>query len=271
MTSVISTTGSQTTSTGNSLLALQKQNNANAVYDELPTPTSITGEETNFVNGVVVTNLTGGNKNISKKIKRLLNNNNKINRNMKRMEKNEREINRMRNMLRKMSKGVNNKRNTRKKNNNKKNNKNNTRRKRVFQLVDYPKEGEMFGNYTGTHPKQAALKIMTVLARRINLKNTNNNNQIVFWIMDKESGKKYCYTGTRIKLVKPKVVKRGNNKINYWHKNSLMECKHQGVNKIMMENNNSNNNNINNINKKSNNRKNSNVVRRKKRRRRVSN
>lgn len=251
MTSVISTTGSQTTSTGNSLLALQKQNNANAVYDELPTPTSITGEETNFVNGVVVTNLTGGNKNISKKIKRLLNNNNKINRNMKRMEKNEREINRMRNMLRKMSKGVNNKRNTRKKNNNKKNNKNNTRRKRVFQLVDYPKEGEMFGNYTGTHPKQAALKIMTVLARRINLKNTNNNNQIVFWIMDKESGKKYCYTGTRIKLVKPKVVKRGNNKINYWHKNSLMECKHQGVNKIMMEN--------------------SNVVRRKKRRRRVSN
>lgn len=251
MTSVISTTGSQTTSTGNSLLALQKQNNANAVYDELPTPTSITGEETNFVNGVVVTNLTGGNKNISKKIKRLLNNNNKINRNMKRMEKNEREINRMRNMLRKMSKGVNNKRNTRKKNNNKKNNKNNTRRKRVFQLVDYPKEGEMFGNYIGTHPKQAANKVMTKLARRINLKNTNNNNQIVFWIMDKESGKKYCYTGTRIKLVKPKVVKRGNNKINYWHKNSLMECKHQGVNKIMMEN--------------------SNVVRRKKRRRRVSN
>ena len=247
MTSVISTTGSQTTSTGNSLLALQKQNNANAVYDELPTPTSITGEETLYVDGVVVTNLSGGNKNISKKIKRLLNNNNKINKNMKRMEKNEMEINKMRNMLRRMNKGVNNKRNTRKKNNNK----NNTRRKRVFQLVDYPKEGEMFGNYTGTHPKQAANKVMTVLARRINLKNTNNNNQIVFWIIDKESGKKYCYTGTRIKLVKPKVVKRGNNKINYWHKNSLMECKHQGVNKIMMEN--------------------SNVVRRKKRRRRVSN
>ena len=259
MTSVISTTGSQTTSTGNSLLALQKQNNANAVYDELPTPTSITGEETNFVNGVVVTNLTGGNKNISKKIKRLLNNNNKINRNMKRMEKNEREINKMRNMLRKMSKGVNNKRNTRntrKNNNNKKNNKNNTRRKRVFQLVGYPKEGQMFGNYTGTHPKQAANKVMTALAKRINLKNTNNNNQIVFWIIDKESGKKYCYTGTRIKLVKPKVVRRGNKKINYWHKNSLIECKLQGVNNIMMKNNN---------------KKNSNVVRRKKRRRRVSN
>lgn len=255
MTSVISTTGSQTTSTGNNLLALQKQNNANAVYDELPTPTSITGEETNFVNGFVVTNLTGGNKNISKKIKRLLNNNNnKINRNMKRMEKNEREINKMRNMLRKMSKGVNNKRNTRKKNKNK--NKNNTRRKRVFQLIDYPKEGEMFGNYTGTHPKQAANKVMTALARRINLKNTNNNNQIVFWIIDKESGKKYCYTGTRIKLVKPKVVRRGNKKINYWHKNSLIECKLQGVNNIMMKNNN---------------KKNSNVVRRKKRRRRVSN
>ena len=245
MTSVISTTGSQTTSTSNSLTALQKQNNANAVYDELPTPTSITGEETLYVDGVVVTNLSGGNKNISKKIKRLLNNNNKINKNMKRMEKNEMEINKMRNMLRRMNKGVNNKINT------KKNNKNNTRKKRVFQLVDYPKEGEMFGNYTGTHPKQAANKVMTVLARRINLKNTNNNNQIVFWIIDKESGKKYCYTGTRIKLVKPKVVKRGNNKINYWHKNSLMECKHQGVNKIMMEN--------------------SNVVRRKKRRRRVSN
>lgn len=260
MTSVISTTGSQTTSTGNNLLALQKQNNANAVYDELPTPTSITGEETNFVNGFVVTNLTGGNKNISKKIKRLLNNNNnKINRNMKRMEKNEREINKMRNMLRKMSKGVNNKRNTRntrKNNNNKKNNKNNTRRKRVFQLVGYPKEGQMFGNYTGTHPKQAANKVMTKLARRINLKNTNNNNQIVFWIIDKESGKKYCYTGTRIKLVKPKVVRRGNKKINYWHKNSLIECKLQGVNNIMMKNNN---------------KKNSNVVRRKKRRRRVSN
>ena len=250
MTSVISTTGTQSTSTSNSLTALQKQNTVNASYDELPTPTSITGEETNYVNGVVVTNFTGGNKNISKKIKRLLNNNNKINRNMKRMEKNEREINKMRNILRKMSKGVNNKRNTRKKNKNK--NKNNTRRKRVFQLIDYPKEGQMFGNYTGTHPKQAANKVMTALARRINLKNTNNNNQIVFWIIDKESGKKYCYTGTRIKLVKPKVVKRGNNKINYWHKNSLMECKHQGVNKIMMENSNKNN---------------SNVVRRKRRRR----
>ena len=263
MTSVISTTGSQTTSTNNSLLALQKQNTANAVYDELPTPTSITGEETLYVDGVVVTNLSGGNKNISMKIKRLLNNNNKIKNNMKKMEKNEREINKMRNMLRKM----NNKRNTRKnnKNNNNKNNNNNNNntksRKRVFQLVDYPKEGEMFGNYTGTHPKQAANKVMTVLARRINLKNTNNNNQIVFWIMDKESGKKYCYTGTRIKLVKPKVVRRGNNKINYWHKNSLIECKHQGVNKIMMENNN---------NKKISNKNNSNNVRRKKMKR-VSN
>ena len=237
MTSVISTTGTQTTTANNTLLALQKQNTANAFYDELSVPTSITGEETLYADGVVVTKLTGGNKNISMKIKRLLNNN------MNKMEKNEREINKMRNILRKMNKG---------KNNNK-----NTRNKRVFQLVDYPKKGEMFGNYNGTYPKQAANKVMTVLARRINLKNTNNNNQIVFWIMDKESGKKYCYTGTRIKLVKPKVVRRGNNKINYWHKNSLMECKHQGVNKIMMENNN------NKIKKKN---KNSNVIRRKRRR-----
>jgi hypothetical protein len=227
MTSVITTTGTQSTTTNDSLLSLQKQNTINATYDVLPTPTSITGEETLYVDGVVVTNYTGGNKNISNKIRKLMYNNNKINKNMKKMENNDREINKMKKMLKKIN-GSN------------KNSKNNLRSKRVFQLVDYPKKGKNYGNYTGTHPKQAANKVMSALARKIDLKNTNNNNQIVFWIMEKKNGKKYCYTGTRIKLVKPKVVIRGNNKINYWYKNSLIECKHQGVNKIMRGNNNYN-------------------------------
>ena len=237
MTSVISTTGSQTTLTNDTLLALQQQTIANRVGDQTPIPTTINGEETIFVEGQVVTNYTGGNRNILRNIKKLMNRKKMMNENMKKINRNKNKIKKMKKML---NRNVKNKEN----------------KKRVFQLVDYPKEGQLYGHYTGTHPKQAANKVLTFLAKKINLKNTNHNNQIVFWIVDKDSGKKKCYTGTRIKLMRPNIVKRGNRNIKYWHKNTLIDCKHQGVNMMHPNSNNKNNNNKkSNNNKKNNNRK----------------
>jgi hypothetical protein len=197
-TTTIATTGTDTTNTSDSLTAIQKQGAANRVYDELPTPTSIIGEETLYSNGTVLTNYTGGgNISLMRNMRMLLNNKKKFDRNNK-------QINHLRKQL-------------------------NNKKKRVFKLVDYPKEGKLYGNYTGIYPKQAAKKVLTKLANKINLKNTNKNNQLVFWIMDSKTGKKYCYTGTRIKLMYPSIVKRGNKKIKHWYKNTLISCKDHGL------------------------------------------
>lgn len=200
-TTTIATTGTDTTNTYDSLTTIQQQGIVNRTYDELPIPTSIMGEETSYSNGTVMTNYTGGgNMSLMRNIRMLLNNKKKFDNNNKKIIHLNKQLN-----------------------NNKKN------KKRVFKLVDYPKEGKLYGNYTGIHPKQAAKKVLTKLANKINLKNTNKNNQLVFWIMDSKTGKKYCYTGTRIKLMHPSIVKRGNKKIKHWYKNSLISCKDHGL------------------------------------------
>ena len=99
---------------------------------------------------------------------------------------------------------------------------------RVFTIVDYPNIGETYGKYTGKHPGDAADKVLTVLAKKVNLKNTDKKNFIFFTIRDissnknnksnnknnksnNKNGKEYSYIGTRVELYKP--VKLDNGKI----------------------------------------------------------
>ena len=81
-TTTIATTGTDTTNTSDSLTAIQQQGAANRVYDELPTPTSITGEETLYSSGSVITNYTGGgNMSLMRNMRILLNNKKKFDKN----------------------------------------------------------------------------------------------------------------------------------------------------------------------------------------------
>ena len=82
---------------------------------------------------------------------------------------------------------------------------------RVFTIVDYPNVGETYGKYTGKYPGDAADKVLTELAKKVNLKNSNEKNFIFFTIRDVSSGKEYSYIGTRVELYKP--VKLDNGKI----------------------------------------------------------
>jgi len=91
------------------------------------------------------------------------------------------------------------------------NNKNNKIKKtrRVFTIVDYPNVGETYGKYTGKHPGDAADKVLTELAKKVNLKNSNEKNFIFFTIRDISSGKEYSYIGTRVELYKPVKLDNG--------------------------------------------------------------
>ena len=86
--------------------------------------------------------------------------------------------------------------------------------KRVFELVDYPSLGNVYGNYSGSSPGQAAKKIFNYLAKKTsfnvtgNKQNSNTKNAIIFSLREKgvSSPKKYEYLGTRTKLIKPTVI-----------------------------------------------------------------
>lgn len=86
--------------------------------------------------------------------------------------------------------------------------------KRVFELVDYPSMGDVYGNYSGSSPGQAAKKIFNYLAKKTsfnvtgNKQNSNTKNAIIFSLREKgvSSSKKYEYLGTRTKLIKPTVI-----------------------------------------------------------------
>ena len=86
--------------------------------------------------------------------------------------------------------------------------------KRVFEIVDYPEMGDVYGNYSGSSPGQAAKKMFNYLAKKTsfnvtgNKKNSNTKNAIIFSLREKgvSSPKKYEYLGTRTKLIKPTII-----------------------------------------------------------------
>jgi len=96
-----------------------------------------------------------------------------------------------------------------------------------YTLVDFPKEGDTYGEYEGKTPKAAANKILTILARKVKLNNSNNNSNhnkfIVFIIRNKKTNKEYKYIGTRIKLNKPKVVYYNGKEVKHFYKNIVTQ------------------------------------------------
>lgn len=97
--------------------------------------------------------------------------------------------------------------------------------KKNYKIMGYPEPNSVYGNFTGSWPAQAAHKALTNLSRKVNLHNSNDLNQIKFWIIDEETGKKYCYIGSRIKLMKPNIIinKKGE-KVKFWYKTTLRKC-----------------------------------------------
>ena len=96
-------------------------------------------------------------------------------------------------------------------NNNKHKNTNNNKNthRRTFSIVDYPSIGELHGNYRAKYPENAAEKVLSELAKRVNLKNTNDKNFIFFTIRDQKSGNEYSYIGTRVELYQPVKLNNG--------------------------------------------------------------
>ena len=77
--------------------------------------------------------------------------------------------------------------------------------KKQYTVVDFPKIGNIFGNFESSEPLLAASQALTKLAKMTNVSNETKNNFIIFTI--KELKKKqntvnnnlYTYIGTRVK------------------------------------------------------------------------
>ena len=97
-------------------------------------------------------------------------------------------------------------------------------KKKVYTLINYPEKNKKYGKFTGKYPAQAAHKMLNFLAKKKNVKNSNDLNQILFYFIDKNSNQEFCYTGSRILLKKPTVIKRGNKYIEYKYKTIVRKC-----------------------------------------------
>lgn len=78
--------------------------------------------------------------------------------------------------------------------------------KRTFTVVDFPHNGKTYGRYHSKTPKGAAQKAFSSLSRKIDLKNTNDKNFLVFTMKETTKNslnKKYKYIGTRVELAEP--------------------------------------------------------------------
>ncbi len=103
------------------------------------------------------------------------------------------------------------------------------KKEKSYELVDFPEEGQSYGTYKGTTPKQAAKKAFSKLARSSNL---NNSNQkfIVFVIRSKIANKngikrEFKYMGQRVKLERGIEIKRGNKIVTIKYKNIVNKFK----------------------------------------------
>lgn len=102
--------------------------------------------------------------------------------------------------------------------------------KRVYTILDFPKEKQTYGKFMGESPQQAAKKAFSKLARLSKL-NNKNRQFIVFVMKEIETNKEYKYIGSRVKLIKPRVVYHNGNKVVYHYINVVGKYKEE-LNKI---------------------------------------
>jgi hypothetical protein len=103
-------------------------------------------------------------------------------------------------------------------------------KKSEYVIVDYPTEGEIFGKFMGTSPKQAASKAFSKLAKVSQL-NNSKRQLLVFTMRNQMTGKEYKYIGSRVKLANPKRVTIGGKEIVYRYKNIVGKYRDE-LNKI---------------------------------------
>lgn len=72
-----------------------------------------------------------------------------------------------------------------------------------FQIIDFPKVGGKYGNYSANSPGQAASKAFSALVKKMQYDRDDSEKFIIFTIKSDKNGKLYEYVGTRIKLHKP--------------------------------------------------------------------
>ena len=90
---------------------------------------------------------------------------------------------------------------------------------RVFKVIDFPKKGEKWGEFTGAFPGQAAHKALTKLGKLVDLKNSSDKKFMVFTLEDVDSNKQYTYIGTRVVLVNPSIKIINGKEVKFYYKN----------------------------------------------------
>lgn len=96
----------------------------------------------------------------------------------------------------------------------------------IFTIVDFPNKGDTYGRITGAKPHNAANKALTILLKKIQLK--NSDEFIVFTLKDitpnntsKNTGKQYKYIGSRVLLETPKKINIGGKEIIFKYRNII--------------------------------------------------
>jgi hypothetical protein len=78
----------------------------------------------------------------------------------------------------------------------------------TFSVMDYPTVGEMYGEFTGEYPAQAAAKAFSKLSTLYEMMNTFDNKTFLRFTMIKRSNnRKSTYIGTKIGLHTPVIIK----------------------------------------------------------------
>jgi hypothetical protein len=101
----------------------------------------------------------------------------------------------------------------------------NLNNKKYRKYILLGKNDEPKGEYTGTHPKQAAKKAFTRIIRTHLNNQIHENNGVSemlnFKIKNKTTGQIYDYSGMRVRLEHPKVVYYNGKKVTHKFRNVL--------------------------------------------------
>jgi hypothetical protein len=103
--------------------------------------------------------------------------------------------------------------------------------KNNYTLLNFPKEGEKYGKYTGKSPGIVANKIFNKLMKYYNfMDNIDGKKYLVFEFQNMMTGKIYEYIGTPIILQNPISVNIHNQNISVNHRSIVVK-----YDKIMKE------------------------------------
>jgi|688.fasta_scaffold329398_2 hypothetical protein len=93
-----------------------------------------------------------------------------------------------------------------------------------YTILNYPKEGDKYGKYSGKTPGIVANKIFNKLMKYYNfIDNMDGKKYLVFEFENMDTGKIYEYIGTPIKLQNPMTVNIHNKNISVDHRSIVVK------------------------------------------------